>query len=105
MSKISGFPVRISDEVTLAYVGSRWVVTCGGVAYGPFTHEHSEAVVWLYGHCSGPPEDDPVCPDGRRLVDHEILALEEGRDSDPHRNSSAHGMSGTVGPPPTLEDC
>ena len=51
MSKISGFPVGISDDVTLAYVGSRWVVICGGVAYGPFTQEHSEAVVWLYDHC------------------------------------------------------
>ena len=76
MTKISGFPVRISDEVTLAYVGSRWVVTCGGVAYGPFTREHSEAVVWLYGHCPGMSGDDPTCDEGRKLSEHQVLALE-----------------------------
>ena len=79
MSKISGFPVRISDDTVLAYVGSRWVVTCGGVAFGPFTQEHSEAVVWLYGHCPGLPEDDPTCDEGWKLSDHQILALEGPR--------------------------
>jgi hypothetical protein len=79
MSKISGFPVRISDDMVRAYAGSRWVVTCGGVAYGAFNQEHSEAVMWLYGHCPGLLEDDRVCGDGRKQADHEILALEDPR--------------------------